>query len=273
MKIGKKELSLLFIVLGVVLVVGAFMYGNNLAGKTETLTSENASLDEEVKYLQDLMDHKQEYLDESDRMNAEMDNIKSQFPARVMPENTIMYANGLESRFEVYLDNISVQDPQLIGIEGSAAPAAAEAPAVEGEEGTEGAEGTAETTPSPSAIASAATTITLYRNSTNFEYESSYRGLKDMLDYVNKDEERKAIDSFDVAYDPETGNLKGSMSISMYSLDGTGKPYEEPLVTGVQDGRTQIISSAPTFNREGRTNVTGDSSTADGRSGSADSEE
>lgn len=265
MKIGKKELSYLFIVLGLIMVVGSIVYGNNLASKTETLTGENKSLQEEVNYLQDLSDHKQEYLDESDRMNAEMDEIKAQFPAKVLPENTIMYANGLESRFEVLLDSIGMQDAQIVGIEGASAPQPA--PAAEGGEENAAA--------ANNAIASAATSISLYRSTSVFNYESSYRGLKDMVRYVNEDQDRKSVESLDVTYDSTTGNLTGVITMSMYALDGTGKPYEAPVVTGVTDGRDQIISSAPTFNRDGMTIEAGDAATADGKTGTgtADSTE
>ena len=276
MKIGKKELSILLYLFGVLFVLGAVVYGNSLASTTETLVRENDSLSQEVAYLQDLADHQQEYEAESERMNLEMEDIKEQFPAEVRQENQIMYANGLEAKLDIMLAGINMPGTELVTIEGdfSAQPATvATTDEVTGEV-TETTTGDATTTVDAApAISSAATTISLFKSSTSFEYQASYKGLKDLIRTINEDAERKSIENLTIGYNTETGNLAGSVVFNMYALSGTDKEYQAPVVTGVTDGVQQLFTGATTLNRDGTANKAGDSATADGKTENETTEE
>lgn len=280
MKIGKKESSILLYLFGVGLAVAALFYGNSLVGQTDTLKAENDILSQEVAYLQDLYDHQQEYQEESDRMNLEMEEIKEQFPAEIREENQIMYANGLESKYDVLLEAIEMPGTELVTVEGDFSVQTS--PATTTTDATaEDAEATADATADATAVAdtsatisTAATSISLYRALTTFEYQSSYKGIKDMVRTINEDTDRKSIESLTVGYNSQTGNLTGSLEFSMYALSGTEKEYEAPVVTGVTDGVQQIFSGATTLNRSGSaSNETGDASTADGKTNTTNSNE
>lgn len=275
MKISKKDLSLILYLLGAVFAIGAIFYGNSIASKTETLKTENDSLSKEVAYLQDLYDHQQEYQQESERMNLEMEEIKEQFPAEVRPETQIMYTNGLEAKLDVLLDEIGMPGTELVTVAGDFSvptsgvttdPAATTDGAT-----TDGAtaDGTATET---AAVSAAATSISLYRTPADLSYQASYKGLKDLIRTVNEDTDRKSIEQMSVAFDKETGNLRGSLKISMYSLSGTDKEYQAPVVTGVTDGTQQLFVGATTLNRTGA-NLAGDAATADGKAESAETVE
>lgn len=268
MKIGKKELSYLLCLLALGFVLGAIFYGNSLASKTETLKTENATLSQEVAYLQDLYDHQEEYQAESDRMNLEMEEIKEQFPAEIRPENQVMYANGIESKYDVLLESMQMPGTEMVTVQGdftvAAAPTTTEATDAAASDVTTDETQTADVSAS---ISTAATTISLFRSPTTFAYQSSYKGLKDFIRTINEDPDRKSIESLSVGYNSDTGNLSGSMEISMYALSGTGKEYQAPVVTGVTDGLQQIFSGATTLNRTGA-NQTGDAATADGKADS-----
>lgn len=276
MKIGKKELSYLLYLFALLFVVGAIFYGNYLSGKTETLNAENDVLSQEVAYLQDLYDHQAEYQAESDRMNLEMEDIKQQFPAEVRPENQIMYANGLEAKLEVLLDTIEMPGTELVTVQAAVAPVdttAVTPDATATDADVDAAAGDATqavdaTQAAGATISTAATSISLLRSPTNFEFQSSYKALKDFVRTVNEDPDRKSIEKLSIGYDTETGNLKGVMEVSMYALTGTGKEYEPPVVTGVTDGLPQIFTGATTLNRSG-SNKAGDAATADGKAGNA----
>ena len=276
MKISKKDLSLLLVLFAVLLVIGAVIYGNTLAGKTDTLKSENETLKQEVEYLQDLADHQQEYMDESDRMNAEMEEIKEQFPAEIRPETQIMYANGLEAKYDVLLDTIDMPGTELVTVEGDfavqGATTTAPADATATADATAPADATAtdatQNVNAGGSISTAATTISLLRTPASMGYQSSYKGLKDFVRAINEDTDRKSIESLTVGFDDTTGNLVGTMEMSMYALTGTDKTYQAPVVTGVTDGIQQIFTGASTLNRTGA-NLAGDAATADGKAGNA----
>ena len=270
MKISKKDLSLILYLLGAVFAIGAIFYGNSIASKTETLKTENDSLSKEVAYLQDLYDHQQEYQQESERMNLEMEEIKEQFPAEVRPETQIMYTNGLEAKLDVLLDEIGMPGTELVTVAGDfSVPTSGVTadPAATGDGTT--TDGTVTET---AAVSAAATTISLYRTPADLTYQASYKGLKDLIRTVNEDTDRKSIEQMSVAFDNETGNLRGSLKISMYSLSGTDKEYQAPVVTGVTDGTQQLFVGATTLNRTGA-NLAGDAATADGKAESAETVE
>lgn len=272
MKISKKDLSLLLYIFALALVLFAIFYGNSLAGKTETITAENEVLSQEVAYLQDLYDHQEEYKAESDRMNMEMEDIKEQFPAEIRPETQIMYTNGIEAKLDVLLEGIDMPGSELVTVEGNftvSEPVAEVTDETATDEVATDETATADATQSTSAaISSAATTISLYRSPTAFSYQASYKGLKDLIRTINEDTDRKSIESLSVGFNTETGNLAGTIQISMYALSGTDKEYQAPVVTGVTDGVQQIFSGATTLNRTGATQ-TGDAATADGKADNA----
>jgi len=265
MKIGKKELAMLCAALGVIFLVAAILFGNNLATQTETLEAENETLAQEVAYLQDLKDHEEEYLAESARMNQEMEEIKEQFPAGIRPETQIMYSNGLESRFDVLIENIDMPGTNVVYVENTATAPVADTTAATEDTLDEGADASADTSASAgNAIASAATSIVLYNSPTSIDFLSSYKGIKDTIRYINEDHDRKSIEGFTLSLNTETGNLQGTIDVNMYALDGTGKEYQAPVVTGVTDGKNQIISGGTVLNRS-TANKSGDTATADGK--------
>lgn len=212
MKISKKDLSLVLYLFAALFVIGAVFYGNSIASKTETLKAENEVLSQDVAYLQDLYDHQEEYQQESEKMNAEMEEIKEQFPAEIRPETQIMYANGLEAKLEVLLDEVGMPGTELVTVAGDFTANTANV-ATDATAATTTTDATATDATQTAAVSTAATSISLYRTPAELTYQSSYKGLKDLIRTINEDEDRKSIEKMDVTFDKETGNLKGKLSI------------------------------------------------------------
>ena len=118
MGLKKNDLQLVGGLLAVVAaVVFYFICSMKLSPQTETLKSENLALQSEVAYLQDLMNHKEEYIAETEMMQGEIDNIVSQFPSDVKTETQIMYANNLELSNAIFVQTVDMPGKEMVVIE------------------------------------------------------------------------------------------------------------------------------------------------------------
>lgn len=249
MNIKKNDLILIggALVVGVA-VVAYVLCNSSLAQKTETFRNTNNALQTEVDYLQDLMNHKDEYIADTESMTSEIQQIISEFPADVKPENQIMYVNDIELRNDMVVTSLEMPDKELVALSGGeAVQPAADATAETGdaeitEEPAEGATVAAE--PVAQQASGEVSSILLYRNETTFQFNTTYKSAKNVLKSVCEDiSNKKSIEALTLAIDETTRNLTGNMSVAMYSLGGIDKKYEPPVVNGVRQGTDNIFKS------------------------------
>lgn len=244
MKLKKSDINLLIILLGVVIAVLAyFLVYTKFNEKTDILNAENATLQTEVDYLQDLADHKQQYIDETESMQAEIDEIKAQFPAKYLPEDDIMYIKGLEKDYDSFVSVLGMGNSAVIEVEQPVQelPVATEttddADSVDAETETEDAA-------APEATEAVQPDILLYSTPLTLTMTSSYNSVKDIIEKINTDRDRKSIEQLALSFDTETGDLTVSMVFNAYSLTGTERTYDEPVIEGVRFGTNNIFNSA-----------------------------
>lgn len=233
MKLKKSDVNILIILAGILIPVAVYFFVyTSFTEKTATMNADNESLQSEVDYLQDLADHKQQYIDDTAAMQIQIDEIKSRFPAEYKPEDDILYIIGVENDYGVQIPTIAMGTSSMIEVAATTDDGTAEAPA----EGTE--EATADDT-----VEAATPAISLYQTPISVSMQSSYRSLKDIVTYINTDTNRKSIDSLAVVFDTETGLLSSTMAFTAYSLTGTEKEYTTPSVNGVFYGTNDIFNT------------------------------
>lgn len=233
MKLKKSDINILIMLVGILIPVGVYaLVFNNFQAKTAALNAENATLQTEVDYLQDLADHKKEYIEQTEMMQEEIVAIKDRFPAEYRPEDTILYAISVENDQEASIAAITISDKMIVDIPGAAPVGDPNAP-VEGEEEV------VQDAVMPEAVAP----ITLYANNVSITMDCSYESLKDVIRRLNEDPNRKSIESVSAVFDPETGVLASSMQYTAYSLEGTENEYSEPEIKGVKFGKKDIFNS------------------------------
>lgn len=244
----KSDIKLIVAVLFILAAVGTYYYCNmTLSSKTEGYKNENATLEKEVAYLQDLMNHKEEYVAETENMQAEITDIVSQFPADVKEEDQIMYSNKLELDNALLVEEVSMPGKEYVTLAVSA-PAQEAAPTQDSIDDSQEA-APVDDSQTPVAAAGLASTISLYKNPTTISFKSTYKSLKDVLDSAIKDtSDKKSIDSLVVNYDTETGNLNGVVVMSLYSISGGDTEYVAPAVNGVKTGSTNIFGTSEDVN-------------------------
>ena len=234
MKLKKSDGNILIMLLGILIPVAIYFFVyTSFTEKTAAMNADNETLQTEVDYLQDLADHKQQYIDDTAAMQIQIDEIKSRFPAEYKPEDDIMYIIGVENDYGAEIPTIAMGTSSMIEV-AAAAEETAEAPA-EGAEATDDAAGDTVDTTTPA--------ISLYQTPISVSMQSSYRSLKDIVTYINTDTDRKSIDSLSVVFDTETGLLASTMAFNAYSLTGTEKEYAAPQVSGVFYGTSDIFNT------------------------------
>lgn len=73
-------------------------------------------------------------------------------------------------------------------------------------------------------------------------YETTYQGFKEMIDYLATDSRITSIQYATVDYDAETDTATGSLTLLCYIMDSDLLPeYQEPDVTKPQTGKPNIL--------------------------------
>lgn len=249
MKIKKSDIKLIVAALLVFCAIGAYYFCNmSLSEKTSALEAENASLQSEVDYLQDLMNHKQEYIEETEMMRTEIDDIIHQFPADVRPEDQIMYANDIELFGGLIVESVTMPGEEVVPIvvASQQTDVAQQDPAEPVNDAAEPVDAVADTTATPAPAGGAmASSIVLYRDPTTIELKSIYKSAKILIKSINESlTDKKSIESLSLSRDEQTGNLTGTLQVAMYYLEGADLEYAEPSVNGVIKGNTNIFNTS-----------------------------
>lgn len=227
----KSDKSIILVLVGALIAAAAyFLAYQPLTEKTEVLNADNAVLRQEVDRLQQLVDNKQQYLEDTDTMKVKIDEIKAQFPAQYLPEDEILYLIETEKEHDIRATSIRMKDPAPISV----APVAAETVETTSPDGAQPV-GTEQ---------SVQAQIQLYETEVAAIVETSYVSIKDVIKKINTDANRKSLDTISLAFDSETGGLLGTLGFSMYSLTGTEAEYVTPTVDGVVYGTNDIFNSA-----------------------------
>lgn len=267
MKLKQKDKYILLLVLGILVALATYFFiFQRFTEMNETLQVENKALEEEVAYLQRLMNDKEFYIAETDRMNLEMEEMKAQFPAELYPEDEIYYAYNSETKYDVATKSmalpeavqVSVAQPVSNESEPEVVDDGSEAETVEGET----VEDTAPAQPS----------ITLFKSAVTFDFQITYAAAKDWVKEILADKEnKKSIESVSLNYDERTGNIKGKMVVNMFSLTGTERTYEAPNIPGIGVGTDDLFKSSNRLNTSTENNSF--DANADSTAGEADSTE
>ena len=241
MKVKKSEVNILIMLIGILLaVLSYFVVYSNFTEKKDALAAENATLQNEVDALQKLADNKQFYIDETNRMDNEIQDILSGFPGEVRAEDQVMYASGLETMFSntIWVNGLTIDDTQLVQVAAPAAEPAAPTDDAVVEDTGDGAVNDAVV-----ATGGLKETVFLYSSPFTLNYKITYRSFKDVVQLILGSDERMSIQNINLSYDAETGCLSGTLDATMYTVSGTDYIYKELDIPGVRMGTADIFKA------------------------------
>lgn len=87
------------------------------------------------------------------------------------------------------------------------------------------------------------TTMTGLESTITMNFQTTYEGFKQLVDYINHYPDKTVIDSVSVSRDSSTNELTGSLVLKRYALAGTGKVYETPTIDDISIGTDNIFGT------------------------------
>lgn len=206
-KISDREKKLLILLAALILLAvsyfGVFQHFSEAAEVLETANVEDAAT---LNQLQMMAAREEEVKQETEDMKRQREEIIAKYPSDVPDEKAISLVQELEDASDAKVTSISFLMNNAVASTLWQPPQG-------------------------------------YYDSLAITYEASYDSLKKWVLAVEQSEDRMTIPSVSAAYDEETGNLKGVITVNMYYLTGTGKEYEPPVITGVGKGTSDIFRS------------------------------
>jgi hypothetical protein len=217
MTLSKRDIKLLFILLGAVfLLIGYFAVYSPFTAKTE-------AVEEETNELKPRLEELREYFENIDTYKAGIEKAKQtvqtemkHYPTDVRPENMILYAQTLHEKFGVDVTGMSFDDPLSIltfkGVE---------------EQGND----------------TQVRELTAFQRSMTITCNLNYQQMKDMITYINTNDPRTSVDSINISYDSESGELTGDATLIQYFVTGEGDKYIAADVPNVKLGRENLFGT------------------------------
>lgn len=211
------------LILAAIAILGAtylYVYKPNADDK-ESIEAEIATLQAEYDDLKAQEVHRDEYIAETEDNYAKFDEKLAYFPATLDQEISVMFIKGVEKNqgnLQFGVNSVGLGEPELFYTIGSAPGVDAETVAVQdGEEVSE------------------AGAYQCVKAKFPINYEGSYEGLKDFIDYIMAYKYRMNIDSFNIAYDSTADLYSGSISLNAYCVAG-GDREADKVDVDVEEG-------------------------------------
>ena len=262
MNISMRDKKILLMFLGVGIFAAGYFFGYRpQMEEAESIQTSNAPLQERLNDLLKLADNKDFYLEETDSINAKVDEYTSEFPADIRSEDGIVLSMNMEDSLDMSISNVGLGTREFI----AALDGSTEDPLIDMPDETLSEQANAQTqsqideiegtdtqgekdlqNASDAEVESAASQLTtpvLYRTQDSMQFTGTYASLKDMVDYLADQSGRMTLDNVNASFDSSTGNLTGSITVNLFSMAGTGKTYTEPDAGSVAYGTDNIFGT------------------------------
>lgn len=250
MKLTLKDKKLILYFLGILLLAISylFVYKPQME-EVSTLEASNASLQDKLNDLLELAKNKDFYVAETESMRQRILAYCQQFPSMIYDEDGIVLAKNMESSLDMVIRNVGTGSAELLYyldsgeeqeqsqdeetmMEQANAQTREQINEIEGVEEEEERETVAD-------LSSAA----LHRVQDSIQFLCTYQGLKDSVRYLADQKGRMTMNNVTASFDPQTGNLAGSMTVNLYFMTGVDNIYNSPDAGSVSYGTDNIFGT------------------------------
>lgn len=223
MKISKRDQSLLFVLLGLVVVLAAY-FGvyNHFMDKAEAATAEKANLQPRLEQLQGYYSELPVYQAGIEQISDSVEDEIKSFPSDVRSEDMIVYGNELESKLNITVANMSFSAPTLVS-----------------QFSIPKQNANNETELVPYAALSTEMSISV---------QMSYKQMLDFINYIFNKSKHTTLETITVSYDGETGGLVGSATMTKYFMSDSEYEYDPTDVGKYDKGVTNPFGTVTAAN-------------------------
>lgn len=248
-----RDKKLLLMLLGlVVFALGYLLVFRPQMEKAGELQTANLPLKEKLAELEQIEANQSMYLSETEKYETQVSDYMAMFPAEVREEDAILLARRMENSLGMWAHTLGFTTNQFVAsLEDSSANTTdtqenatlSEQANEQTEEQINEIEGTQDETQDTQKADIDTSAVALYRTQNTIEFNGSYQNLKDVVDLLAAESGRTTIDSVEVDFSSDTGELGGTMVVDMYAMTGTGREYSKPDASVVRFGNRNLFGT------------------------------
>lgn len=213
MNISKGKLQILLCVLAFLVALSTYFFVvQKYQDAGDIVSNDINKLQSDVNRLQMLKANQEQYKKQTADMTLEISTFLNQFPSEIRAEDAIMFAKNIEG----FADNTSVTSVSI---------------------------GNLSEMNKMKSTDKKYTNIGLYKEPVGLSYQCTYKGIKDMVYYINSRPEKMTIDTMSFSYDNTTGLLSGTATVNMYVATGTQTVYNPPVINNVPISKDNIFGT------------------------------
>lgn len=266
MNLSMRDKKILLMFLGVLLFVLSFLFVYRpQIDEASQISADNEALEQRLSQLLALSQNKDEYVEETEKMQSEIDKYCKQFPYTVRSEDGIVLARNMENSLDMTIPSVSLGERTFVySMDGGTVTDGNEAPQetmmeqgdsqtqeqlaqIDGSDSTDSGFAVAGTDSSTSVQTDiqgdAGSSAALYRTQDTMQFTCTYASLKDAVKYLVDQSGRMTLDSVNASFDSATGNLTGTMTVNVFSMTGAGTSYSEPDAGSTSYGTGNIFGT------------------------------
>lgn len=220
--------------------------------EVQSINAEIVQLQDRLNYLNQREANREQYLADTEKYNAEFEEVLQAFPADMNQEITIMFLDGIKKNNDFSLQSLTLgekeqfytlgqggADAALTGTDAAATEAASTEAAATEAASTEAAAAGTETLAEGEAVDTSS--YNCYRADFPISYYGSYDSLKDVINYVGSYSDRMTINTLEVSYDPEADLYAGSLDLYCYSIESPDRDERKIDLNEVEIGVDNIF--------------------------------
>ncbi len=216
MKISDREKKIIVIILIIAVVALPYLFVIKPFGeKQDAVEKDIAELTERYEYLCTLNEQREFYLSEIERFKEEREVIIAKYAGGIRQENVIMFLRKLELTLPMAMTTITFN----------------------GNEATPISEGIAD------ADGNVTGQLVGLSTNTTVTYECFYEDAKELMDTILKYKERMVLSTMNMAYDDDTGRIKGTFVLSQYAITGDGRVLAPAQIPAMPHGNESVFGT------------------------------
>lgn len=240
--VSERDKKILFL-LGAILVLAMaffFVFSPNQK-KSAELSEENEQLEKYVAELNSMWENADKKNSEIITYNEKRETLLAKFPAGMTYEKVISILYDLEEKTDLYTTQDTISLNSLF-FDQADAKTNNTVPVDTSED---------QVVDSPYAVQVDANKIQTYNDIMGYKttltvaFSCTDQELTDAFDYINENADKMSVETVTVGYDESTGNLSGTMNISLFALAGglEDRGYEAPEISSISQGVKNIFGS------------------------------
>lgn len=229
MKTQKNKILLLIGFLGVFAAFLTYMYVFvPYQDKADLVVMQNTQLQAEVTRLETIASNKPMYEQEILTMREEIESFVKRYPADILPEDSIMFVDGMEDVNGVSVSSVGFGTASEVVYPGQVTLLATETVTNSDVEQRKDV---------------GSMDLHMYKIPLSLNITTKYYDFKDLIDYIYDYEDRMNLSAISLSFDHNTGGLNGSVTLDTYYLLGSNEVYEESFIPSMKLGVDTVFGN------------------------------